>query len=53
VIEAHGLFLDELAGGLHPPAGQPELTTATRHLEQRRLGGATAAQQWSAEIGIV
>jgi hypothetical protein len=45
VAEAHGLFLDTLAAGRIRHQGQPELTSAMRHLEQRRMGQATAPER--------
>src|SRR5262249_22329800 len=42
LVVAHGMFLDELAAGRLPHAGQPELDAAVRHGAQRPLGGATA-----------
>jgi hypothetical protein len=45
VAEAHGLFLDTLAAGRIRHQGQAELTAAMRHLEQRRLGGASAPER--------
>jgi hypothetical protein len=44
--------LDELAVGRVQHAGQPELTTATRHLEQRRLGGASAPERHGAPADV-
>jgi hypothetical protein len=52
IAEAHGLFLDELAAGRIRHLGQPELTGAMRHLEQRRLGGATAAERRGALVDV-
>jgi hypothetical protein len=52
VAEAHGLFLDELAAGRVRHRGQPTLTAAMRHLEQRRLGGATAAERRGALVDV-
>lgn len=52
VAEAHGLFLDTLAAGRLRHRGQAELTTAMRHLEQRRLGGATAAERRGALVDV-
>jgi len=45
LVVAHGAFLDALAIGRIRHQGQPQLTTAMRHLEQRRLGGATAPER--------
>jgi hypothetical protein len=42
VAVAHGRFVDALAAGRLRHTGQPELTSAIRHGQQRRLGGATA-----------
>jgi hypothetical protein len=42
VALAHGEFIDMVAAGRLRHGGQPELTTAIRHGQQRRLGGATA-----------
>lgn len=39
---AHGEFIDAVAAGRLRHSGQAELTTAIRHGEQRRLGGASA-----------
>jgi hypothetical protein len=44
-VTAHGNFLDLLAAGRIRHQGQPQLTAAARHLEQRRLGGATAPER--------
>jgi hypothetical protein len=52
VAEAHGLFLDELAAGRIRHRGQAPLTSAMRHLEQRRLGGATAAERRGALVDV-
>ncbi|HEX8135563.1 MAG TPA: hypothetical protein VF880_19300 [Actinomycetes bacterium] len=52
VAEAHGLFLDELAAGRIRHRGQPELTAAMRHLEQRRLGGASAPERRGALVDV-
>jgi hypothetical protein len=52
VAEAHGLFLDTLAAGRIRHQGQPELTTAMRHLEQRRLGGTTAPERHGALVDV-
>jgi hypothetical protein len=45
LVTAHGNFLDLLAAGRIRHQGQPQLTAAARHLEQRRLGGATAPER--------
>jgi hypothetical protein len=52
IAEAHGLFLDELAAGRIRHLGQPELSSAMRHLEQRRLGGATAPERRGALVDV-
>jgi hypothetical protein len=52
VAVAHGLFLDELAAGRIRHQGQPELTAAMRHLEQRRLGGAAAPERRGALVDV-
>jgi hypothetical protein len=52
IAEAHGLFLDELAAGRIRHLGQPELSAAMRHLEQRRLGGATAPERRGALVDV-
>jgi hypothetical protein len=52
VAEAHGLFLDTLAAGRIRHQGQAELTAAMRHLAQRRLGGATAAERRGAHVDV-
>jgi hypothetical protein len=52
VAEAHGLFLDALAAGRIRHQGQAELTAAMRYLEQRRLGGATAAERRGALVDV-
>ena len=52
VAEAHGLFLDALAGGRIRHQGQAELTAAMRHLEQRRLGGASAPERRGAPVDV-
>lgn len=49
---AHGGFLDALAAGRIRHRGQPELTTAVRHLEQRRLGGASAPERRGAAVDV-
>lgn len=45
LVVAHGDFLDLLAAGRIRHQGQAELTAAMRHLEQRRLGGASAPER--------
>jgi hypothetical protein len=52
VVVAHGGFLDTLAAGRVRHAGQPELTAAARHLEQRRLGGASAPERRGAPVDV-
>jgi hypothetical protein len=45
VAEAHGLFIDTANAGRIRHTGQPELTAAMRHLEQRKLGGASGPER--------
>jgi len=52
VVVAHGGFLDALAAGRVRHAGQPELTAAARHLQQRRLGGASAPDRRGAPVDV-
>jgi hypothetical protein len=52
LVVAHGGFLDTLAAGRMRHQGQPELTAAMRHLEQRRLGGATAPERRGAPVDV-
>jgi hypothetical protein len=52
LVVAHGRFLDELAAGRIRHQGQAELTAAVRHLEQRRLGGATAPERRGALVDV-
>jgi hypothetical protein len=52
LVVAHGGFLDALAAGRIRHQGQPELTAAVRHLEQRRLGGATAPERRGALVDV-
>jgi hypothetical protein len=52
IAEAHGLFLDQLAAGHLRHLGQPQLSAAMRHLEQRRLGGATAPERRGALVDV-
>jgi hypothetical protein len=52
VAESHGLFLDTLAAGRVRHQGQPQLTAAMRHLQQRRLGGAAAAERRGAVVDV-
>jgi hypothetical protein len=49
---AHGSFLDGLDAGRIRHRGQPELTAAMRHLEQRRLGGASAPERRGARVDV-
>jgi hypothetical protein len=49
---AHGGFLDALAAGRIRHRGQAELTAAMRHLEQRRLGGASAPERRGAPVDV-
>jgi hypothetical protein len=50
VALAHGEFIDMVAAGRLRHAGQPELTAAIRHGQQRRLGGATAWERRGREV---
>jgi hypothetical protein len=52
LVTAHGNFLDLLAAGRIRHQGQPQLTAAARHLEQRRLGGATAPERRGALVDV-
>lgn len=52
LVVAHGGFLDALAAGRVRHQGQAELTAAARHLEQRRLGGATAPERRGAPVDV-
>jgi hypothetical protein len=52
VAEAHGLFLDTLAAGRIRHLGQPPLTAAMRHLEQRRIGGASGPERRGALVDV-
>jgi hypothetical protein len=49
---AHGSFLDALAAGRIRHRGQAELTAAMRHLEQRRLGGASAPERRGSVVDV-
>jgi ABC-type amino acid transport substrate-binding protein len=49
---AHGGFLDALAAGRIRHRGQGELTAAMGHLEQRRLGGASAPERRGALVDV-
>lgn len=52
LVVAHGSFLDTLAAGRIRHKGQERLTAAVRHLEQRRLGGATAPERRGAAMDV-
>lgn len=52
LVVAHGAFLDALAAGRIRHLGQLELTAAMRHLQQRRLGGATAPERRGARVDV-
>ena len=52
LVTAHGNFLDLLTAGRIRHQGQPQLTAAARHLEQRRLGGATAPERRGALVDV-
>jgi hypothetical protein len=52
LVCAHGGFLDALRAGRIRHQGQPALTTAMRHLEQRRLGGSTAPERRGAPVDV-
>jgi hypothetical protein len=52
LVTAHGNFLDLLAAGRIRHQGQPQLTAAARHLEQRRLGGASAPERRGALVDV-
>jgi hypothetical protein len=52
LVTAHGNFLDLLAAGRIRHQGQPPLTAAARHLNQRRLGGATAPERRGALVDV-
>jgi hypothetical protein len=52
LVVAHGRLLDLLAEGRIRHRGQAELTSAVRHLEQRRLGGATAPERRGALVDV-
>jgi hypothetical protein len=52
LVVAHGGFLDMLAAGCIRHQGQAELTAAVRHLEQRRLGGASAPERRGAPVDV-
>lgn len=52
LVVAHGTLLDALSAGRVRHAGQERLTTAARHLEQRRLGGATGPERRGAPADV-
>jgi hypothetical protein len=52
LVVAHGRLLDLLAEGRIRHRGQAELTAAMRHLEQRRLGGATAPERRGSAVDV-
>jgi hypothetical protein len=52
LVVAHGRFLDMLAAGQLRHQGQPQLTAAARHLEQRRLGGSVAPERRGAPVDV-
>jgi hypothetical protein len=52
VKTASAMFSDWTAGGRVRHSGQPELTTAVRHLELRRLGDAFALQRRGAVVDV-
>ena len=52
VAVAHGEFVDAVRAGVLRHTGQPELTAAIRHGEQRRLGGATAWERRGAPVDV-
>jgi hypothetical protein len=52
VAEAHGMFLDMLNAGRIRHQGKAQLTTAMRHLQQRRLGGAAAPERRGALVDV-
>jgi hypothetical protein len=52
LVCAHGGFLDELAAGRIRHRGQAQLNAAMRHLEQRRLGGASAPERRGALVDV-
>lgn len=52
LVVAHGGFLDALAAGRIRHQGQERLTAAARHLEQRRLGGASAPERRGAPVDV-
>jgi hypothetical protein len=52
VAEAHGLFIDTANAGRIRHQGQAELTAAMRHLEQRKLGGASGPERRGALVDV-
>jgi hypothetical protein len=52
LAESHGMFLDSLDAGRIRHQRQPELTAAMRHLEQRRLGGASGPERRGSPIDV-
>lgn len=52
LVVAHGTLLDALAAGRVRHQGQQQLTAAARHLEQRRLGGASAPERRGAPVDV-
>jgi hypothetical protein len=52
LAEAHGLFLDSLDAGRVRHQRQQELTAAMRHLDQRRLGGASGPERRGSPVDI-
>ncbi len=52
VAVAHGEFVDAVRAGVLRHTGQEQLTTAIRHGEQRRLGGATAWERRGAPVDV-
>ena len=52
LVVAHGGLLDLLAAGRIRHRGQAELTAGMRHLEQRRLGGATAPERRGSAVDV-
>jgi hypothetical protein len=52
LVVAHGHLLDLLAAGRIRHRGQAELTAGMRHLEQRRLGGATAPERRGSAVDV-
>jgi hypothetical protein len=52
LVVAHGRLLDLLAAGRIRHRGQAELTAGMRHLEQRRLGGATAPERRGSAVDV-